>query len=73
MDEYPIRKPSTYPTQPLSVLLSSDANSENFRDETCSLSKSLVGGNMNICKIRVLNIVQTDRILQGGIRLYVVV
>ncbi|KAA8540341.1 hypothetical protein F0562_024740 [Nyssa sinensis] len=67
-DEYPIRKPNTYPAEQLLLHLSSDSNSENLRDETCTmpLSKSLVGGNMNICKIRVLNIVQRERILQGN-------
>ena len=67
MDEHPIRKATKYSPQQLLGHLSSDLNSENFRDETCTmpLSKSLVGGSMNVCKTRVLNFVQTDRILQG--------
>lgn len=65
--EQPIRKPSTYPAESLLVLLSGDSNNEDFRDETCTmpLSKSLEGGSMNVCKIRVLKFVQTERIPQG--------
>ncbi|XP_052180638.1 protein PHYTOCHROME-DEPENDENT LATE-FLOWERING isoform X2 [Diospyros lotus] len=68
VNEQPIRKPTTFPSQQLSILLSSDSNNDNLRDESCTmpLSKSLVGGSMNACKIRVLNFVQTERMLQGN-------
>ncbi|KAH6793288.1 nuclear receptor coactivator [Perilla frutescens var. hirtella] len=68
VDEYPMRKPNAYSGQQLMSHLSSDSNSENLKDETCKmpLSKSLVGGNMNTCKTRILNFIQTERILQGN-------
>ncbi|XAR49868.1 hypothetical protein NMG60_11004036 [Bertholletia excelsa] len=69
VDEHPVRKTTTtYPVQQISVLLSTDPNSENFRDETCTmpLSKSLVGGNVNVCKIRVLSFMQNERTLPGN-------
>lgn len=67
VDEYPIRKPNAYSAQLLASQFSSDSNNENLKDETCQmpLSKSLVGGSMNICKIRILNFIQTERVLQG--------
>ncbi|KAL1538079.1 protein PHYTOCHROME-DEPENDENT LATE-FLOWERING-like [Salvia divinorum] len=67
-DAYPMRKPSTYSTQQLMSHLSSDSNNENLKDKTCQmpLSQSLVGGSMNACKTRILNFIQTQRILQGN-------
>ncbi|PIN09556.1 hypothetical protein CDL12_17857 [Handroanthus impetiginosus] len=67
-DEYPMRKPNTYSAQKLMACLSSDSNNENLKDETCKmpLSKSLVGGSMNVCKIRILNCIQSERIIQGN-------
>ena len=52
--------------------LSSDANTENLKDESCKmpLSKSLVGGSMNVCKTRVLNFVPPDRSVQGWLTPY---
>nr|GEW89416.1 hypothetical protein [Tanacetum cinerariifolium] len=45
-------------------------NKENKipKDETYKmpLSKSLVGGSMNVCKTRVLHFVQSERVLQGN-------
>ncbi|GLT53110.1 hypothetical protein SLA2020_264040 [Shorea laevis] len=60
VDNYPIRKPNTYSTQPLSTYLSTASNDEDSKDDASakSLSKSLAGGSMNICKIRVLKFMQ---------------
>ena len=62
-----MRKPNTYPEKQLRDHLSNDSIGENFKDETCKmpLSKSLVGGSINVCKTRVLNFVQTEPIPQG--------
>lgn len=67
VDEYPIRKPNSFSAQQLKSLLSSDSNNENLKDDSCKmlLSKSLVGGNINACKTRILNIIQTERVMQG--------
>lgn len=66
-EEYPMSESSTYSTQPLVSHLSSDSNNENLKDKTCQmpLSNSLVGGSMDVCKTRILNFIQTERILQG--------
>lgn len=67
VDEYPIRKPITYSAQQLMSVLSSDSNNENLKDDSCKmlLSKSLVGGNINACRTRILNFMQTERVMQG--------
>ncbi|KAK9078386.1 hypothetical protein SSX86_002443 [Deinandra increscens subsp. villosa] len=59
---------TTFSTQQLYHHLSNDLNNENPKDEACKmpLSKSLVGGSMNVCKTRVLNFMQTERVLQGN-------
>ncbi|KAF8393662.1 hypothetical protein HHK36_021908 [Tetracentron sinense] len=69
VENYPIRKPETYSTQLLSNCLSNILDNEDLKDATCMspMSKSLVGGSMNICKTRALNFVQTERIIQGNI------
>ena len=66
VDEYPIRKPSFSP-QKLSACLSMASQNEDLKDDTCTmpLSKSLAGGSMNCCKLRVVNFLQTERVLQG--------
>ncbi|XP_047310415.1 protein PHYTOCHROME-DEPENDENT LATE-FLOWERING-like [Impatiens glandulifera] len=68
VENYHVRNPGKFPAEKIASFLSSDSNNENTGDETCTmpLSKSLVGGNMNVCKTRVLNFVQTEQILQGN-------
>ncbi|KAD6794839.1 hypothetical protein E3N88_05735 [Mikania micrantha] len=59
---------TTFPTQQLRHYLFNDLTNENLKDEACKmpLSKSLLGGSMNVCKTRVLNFVQTERMQQGN-------
>ncbi|KAI3775149.1 hypothetical protein L1987_49718 [Smallanthus sonchifolius] len=66
VDEYSTNL--AFSTKELSHHLFNDLNIENPKDEACKmpLSKSLVGGSMNVCKTRVLNFVQTERVLQGN-------
>ncbi|MFS7981096.1 putative transcription factor Spt20 [Helianthus anomalus] len=66
VDEYSTNM--AFSTQQLNHHLLNDLNTENLKDEDCKmpLSKSLVGGSMNVCKTRVLNFVQTERVLQGN-------
>ncbi|XP_047332842.1 protein PHYTOCHROME-DEPENDENT LATE-FLOWERING-like [Impatiens glandulifera] len=68
VENYHVRNPGKFPSETVSAFLSNDVNCEITRDLTCPmpLSKSLIGGNMNVNKIRVLNFVQTDHsTLQG--------
>jgi hypothetical protein len=67
VDEFRIRESNSFRAQELLHQLSADSSNENFKDETCKmpLSKSLIGGGINVCKTRVLNFVQTERIIQG--------
>ncbi|XP_044500221.1 protein PHYTOCHROME-DEPENDENT LATE-FLOWERING-like [Mangifera indica] len=67
VDDCQMRKPNTYSTQNLLVCLRSVSNNEDFKDELRPLSKSLLGGSMNISKSRVLNFVIPERILQGNV------
>ncbi|KAK6914660.1 Spt20-like, SEP domain [Dillenia turbinata] len=60
------RKPNTFNLQPVVHCLAAVGNIEDCKDEAMPLSKSLVGGSMNVPKIRVLNFVQTERVLQGN-------
>ncbi|CAK7356481.1 unnamed protein product [Dovyalis caffra] len=73
VDDYPIRKPNTYLSKNLQVCLSNSANNEEFQDDTnaTKLSKSLVGGNMNICKTRFMDFILSERVLQGNAVSYV--
>ncbi|KAI4355402.1 hypothetical protein L6164_004181 [Bauhinia variegata] len=67
VDDYPIRK-QNYSPQLLANYLSNTSNGEDLKDDASSrsLSKSLVGGSMNVCKIRVLNFVLPERVVQGN-------
>ncbi|XP_068335447.1 protein PHYTOCHROME-DEPENDENT LATE-FLOWERING-like [Pyrus communis] len=69
VDDYHIRKPNTFPDQHLRACLSNGSNNEDFKDDSCErcLSKSLVGGSMNICKIRILNFEKEEHIVQGNV------
>ncbi|KAL6585219.1 hypothetical protein OROMI_004508 [Orobanche minor] len=66
VDEYPRRKPNAYSAQELMRHLSSDSNNEILKDETYKLSKSLIAGSMNVSKTRIMNFIQTERIIQGN-------
>ncbi|KAK1414213.1 hypothetical protein QVD17_29954 [Tagetes erecta] len=67
VDEY--KGTTAFPTKQLNHFLFNNQNNENLEDEDCKmpLSKSLVGGSLNVCKTRVLNFMQTERILQGNV------
>eukprot|EP00262_Sarcandra_glabra_P006613 TRINITY_DN1895_c2_g1_i5.p1 TRINITY_DN1895_c2_g1~~TRINITY_DN1895_c2_g1_i5.p1 ORF type:complete len:726 (+),score=120.51 TRINITY_DN1895_c2_g1_i5:259-2178(+) len=68
VDNHPVRKPVTYSTQNISLCLSNALSTEDLKDTISAkpLSNSLVGGNMNICKARVLNFIPTERVFQGN-------
>ncbi|KAL6568319.1 hypothetical protein OROHE_004003 [Orobanche hederae] len=66
VDEYTRRKPNAYSAQELMRYLSSDSNNEILNDETYKLSKSLIAGSMNVSKTRIMNFIQTERIIQGN-------
>ena len=64
-DDYSIRKQNTYSPQPLAAYLANATNNEGLIDETCSLSKSLIGGSVNVCKMRALTFWLPERVFQG--------
>ncbi|KAF7843627.1 protein PHYTOCHROME-DEPENDENT LATE-FLOWERING isoform X1 [Senna tora] len=66
VDDYPIKKKNSYSPQHLSLCLSNASNNEGLKDETKSLSKSLVGGSMNVSKVRVLTFLLPERVVQGN-------
>ncbi|KAL6560011.1 hypothetical protein OROGR_005128 [Orobanche gracilis] len=66
VDEFPRRKLNAYSAQELMRHLSSDSNNEILKDETYKLSKSLIAGSMNVSKTRIMNFIQTERIIQGN-------
>uniref|UniRef100_A0A6N2MU29 Uncharacterized protein n=1 Tax=Salix viminalis TaxID=40686 RepID=A0A6N2MU29_SALVM len=73
VDDYPIKKSKTYSPQHLSLHLSNSTSNEEFKNDTnaTQLSKSLVGGNMNICKMRFMDFIITEGVLQGNAGPYV--
>ncbi|KAF9599270.1 hypothetical protein IFM89_036568 [Coptis chinensis] len=66
IDDYPVRKPMSYSTQLLSSHLSNALINEELKDpdNPNPMSKSLIGGNTNICKTRALTFLQTKRRVQ---------
>ncbi|XP_043720527.1 protein PHYTOCHROME-DEPENDENT LATE-FLOWERING-like isoform X2 [Telopea speciosissima] len=69
VDDHPaVKKPMVYSTQQLSFSLS-NVNNEDLKDAACErpLSKSFIGGSMNICKTRVLTFLQTEHRFQGNV------
>ncbi|GAA0183981.1 chromatin/chromatin-binding, or -regulatory protein [Lithospermum erythrorhizon] len=68
VDQYQIRKSNAYNPQQLRSHLSSDSNNESHKDEKFDmpLSRSLVGGSMNTCKLRILNCTLAERVSQGN-------
>ncbi|KAE9605816.1 hypothetical protein Lal_00025579 [Lupinus albus] len=66
-DDYPMRKQNTYSQQHLVACLSNARNSDGIIDETISLSKSLTGGSMNVCKTRHLSFFFPERVIQGNV------
>ncbi|XP_024972955.1 uncharacterized protein LOC112511526 isoform X3 [Cynara cardunculus var. scolymus] len=65
IDEY--KESTTFPTEQLIHYLFNDHDDDTLKDEgwKMPLSMSLLGGNMNICKTRVLKLVQYERLPQG--------
>ncbi|KAK7275550.1 hypothetical protein RIF29_16669 [Crotalaria pallida] len=66
-DDYPMRKQNTYSTQLLTEYFSNAMNNDGIIDESSSLSKSLVGGSMNVCKLRHLSFIFPERVVQGNV------
>lgn len=68
-DECTNRKPNIYSDQLVLACLSNINN--EVKDDSCTrpLSKSLVGGSTNVCKIRVLTFVQAERVVPGWLLL----
>nr|XP_043636015.1 protein PHYTOCHROME-DEPENDENT LATE-FLOWERING-like [Erigeron canadensis] len=60
---------TSFPALQLIDVLVSDPNSDTCKDETCTmlLSESLVSGNINICKTRILNFVKDEGHLPGDV------
>lgn len=55
----------TYAPQHLAALIANASNNEGLIEESISLSKSLMGGSMNVCKMRILSFFVHERVLQG--------
>lgn len=60
------RKPNAHLAQRLNAALSSPPNNEDFKDDSEKpLSKSLIGGNMNVRKTMVITLGHQERVVQG--------
>ncbi|KAK9060535.1 hypothetical protein SSX86_021239 [Deinandra increscens subsp. villosa] len=66
VDEY--KETTSFSPQQLTHFLFNDQNNENPKDEACKmpLSKSVVGGSMNVCKTRVLDFFLEEHVLPGN-------
>lgn len=67
--DQPIKKQNTYSSQRVAAHLANATNNEGLIDESSSLSKSLLGGSMNACKMRVLSFIWNERVVQGLLQL----
>lgn len=65
VDNHVTKKQSTYSPQRVAAHLANATNNEGLIEESSSLSKSLVGGSMNVCKMRVLSFCLPERVVQG--------
>ncbi|XP_058743756.1 protein PHYTOCHROME-DEPENDENT LATE-FLOWERING isoform X1 [Vicia villosa] len=65
--DQPIKKQNTYSSQRVAAHLANATNNEGLIDESSSLSKSLLGGSMNACKMRVLSFIWNERVVQGNV------
>ncbi|KAI3949776.1 hypothetical protein MKW92_039966 [Papaver armeniacum] len=68
-DSISVTKPASYSTHIISMSLSDVSDTEELSEPNCitQLSKSLVGGSMNICKVRALNFCQNEHKFQGNV------
>lgn len=66
-EDYHIKKQNTYSPQHLTALIANATNNEGLIEESISLSKSLVGGSMNMCKMRILTFCLPERVVQGNV------
>ncbi|KAL2336399.1 hypothetical protein Fmac_010845 [Flemingia macrophylla] len=66
-EDYPIKKQNTYSTHQITALIANATNNEGLIEESISLSKSLVGGSMNMCKMRILTFCLPERVVQGNV------
>ncbi|KAK4269052.1 hypothetical protein QN277_022257 [Acacia crassicarpa] len=67
VEDYLIRKQNSYSPQNVAVRLAEAFSNEGLNDDTKSLSKSLVGGSMNVSKIRISSFWLPERVLQGNV------
>lgn len=67
VNDYPIRKSSTYSAHHLATHLANSSINDDLKDDACprKMSKSLIGGSLNACKRRVLTFMLQDRTPQG--------
>ena len=66
VDDFPKKKPCAYSRQKLTECLSSPSDNEDLKDNVEKpLSKSLVGGSMNVLKTRVIAVGHPERVAQG--------
>ncbi|XP_024639889.1 protein PHYTOCHROME-DEPENDENT LATE-FLOWERING [Medicago truncatula] len=63
----PIEKQNTYAPQHVAFHLANATNNEGLIDESSSLSKSLIVGSMNECKMRVLSFIWNERVVKGHV------
>ncbi|KAK4754054.1 hypothetical protein SAY87_002158 [Trapa incisa] len=66
VDNCALGKPGIFPTEGLMSGLSKISSNEDFKDGSCTLSKSLLGGSMNSCKTILLTCVLGDHRMEGG-------
>ncbi|XP_038896271.1 protein PHYTOCHROME-DEPENDENT LATE-FLOWERING isoform X2 [Benincasa hispida] len=67
VNDYPIRKPSTYSAHDVATHLANSFINDDLKDDAGprKMSKSLIGGSLNACKRRVLTFMLQDRTPQG--------
>ncbi|QCE02363.1 Transcription factor Spt20 [Vigna unguiculata] len=66
VEDFQMKKQNVYVTSPIAPYIASSTSSEGVIDDSISLSKSLIGGSMNACKMRILTFCVPERVVQGN-------
>lgn len=61
-----MKKQNAFVTQHITPHLANSTSNEGVIDDSISLSKSLIGGSMNACKMRIITFCVPERVVQGN-------
>ncbi|XP_014516407.1 uncharacterized protein LOC106774088 isoform X1 [Vigna radiata var. radiata] len=66
VEDFQMKKQNAYVTTHIAPHIANSTNNEGVIDDSISLSKSLIGGSMNACKMRIITLCVPERVVQGN-------